>query len=86
MADLLVLAALAISLAAGVLATVQLMKGPDTVTRAVALDALTLITLPMIVGLALIAGRSIYIDVALVYAVLSFLGVVALARYLDRGI
>ncbi|MBN2799282.1 MAG: cation:proton antiporter [Deltaproteobacteria bacterium] len=86
MAETLVLVALGIALLAGMLATVQLVRGPDAATRAVALDAITLITLPMMVGLALVVGRSIYIDVALVYAILSFLGVVAFARYLDRGI
>ena len=32
------------------------------------------------------AGRFIYLDVALVYGVLSFLAVVATARYLERGL
>jgi multicomponent Na+:H+ antiporter subunit F len=31
------------------------------------------------------AGRAIYIDVALVYGLVSFLGVIALARFIERG-
>ena len=58
-------------------------KAPD---RAVALDVLTLITLPLLVGVAAAEGRIVYLDVAVVYALLSFLGVVALARYYDRGV
>jgi multicomponent Na+:H+ antiporter subunit F len=40
----------------------------------------------MIALYAHIAGRFIYLDVALVYGVLSFLAVVAAARYLERGL
>ena len=32
------------------------------------------------------AGRFIYLDVALVYGLLSFLGVLAVARYLEDGL
>ena len=45
-----------------------------------------LVTMPMMAALALYTGQGIYLDVALVYAVLSFLGVTALARYADRGL
>jgi len=84
--DLMLKAALVLAGAGIALATVRLLKGPDAPNRAVALDVLTLITMPLLVGLAVITGRVIYLDVALVYAVLAFLGVVALARYYDRGI
>jgi len=47
---------------------------------------LTLVTMPLLVGLAIMTDRVIYLDVALVSAVLAFLGVLALARYYDRGI
>jgi multicomponent Na+:H+ antiporter subunit F len=40
----------------------------------------------MIALYAHLAGRFIYLDVALVYGVLSFLGVLAVARYLERGL
>ena len=79
-------AALGFAGAGILLATWRLLKGPDAPNRAVALDVLTLITMPLLVGLAVMNDRAIYLDVALVYAVLAFLGVVALARYYDRGI
>jgi multicomponent Na+:H+ antiporter subunit F len=34
---------------------------------------------------ALAEGRGIYLDVAIVYALLSFLGVIVVARYIERG-
>ena len=86
MVDLMLKAALVLASAGILLATWRLLKGPDAPNRAVALDVLTLITMPLLVGLSVYANRVIYLDVALVYAMLAFLGVVALARYYDRGI
>ena len=77
---------LVLAAAAALLAVWRLLKGPGPANRAVAMDVLSLVTMPMIAALALTTGRGIYLDVALVYAVLSFLGVTALARYADRGL
>lgn len=79
---------IAVVLAAGavLLAATRLFRGPTAADRAVALDVLTLVFTPVMVGYAVLSGRSVYLDVALVYALLSFLGVIALARYLDRGL
>ncbi len=65
---------------------IRLVIGPDTVDRVVAIDLLTIVTIALIALLAHSAGRFIYLDVALVYGLLSFLGVLAVARYLERGI
>jgi multicomponent Na+:H+ antiporter subunit F len=64
---------------------IRLVVGPDTVDRVVAIDLLTIIAIAVIALLAHIANRYIYLDVALVYGLLSFLGVLAVARYLERG-
>lgn len=86
MTNLILVAALTLGSLGVILATYRLVKGPDVGSRAVSLDVLTLITMPMMIGLAYITGREIYLDVALVYGVLAFLGVTALARYVDKGI
>lgn len=86
MADPLLLVATALLVAAGLLATVRLVLGPTGADRAVALDAMTIMSVSLIAVIAVIARRVIYLDVALVYALVSFLGVVALARYLERGL
>ena len=65
---------------------IRLVKGPDTVDRVVAIDLLTIVTIALIALLAHLAERYIYLDVALVYGLLSFLGVLAVARYLEKGI
>lgn len=69
-----------------VLGIIRLVIGPDTVDRVVAIDLLTIVTVALIALLAHQAQRYIYLDVALVYGLLSFLGVLAVARFLERGI
>jgi multicomponent Na+:H+ antiporter subunit F len=64
---------------------IRLVIGPDIVDRVVAIDLLTIIAIAVIALLAHIASRYIYLDVALVYGLLSFLGVLAVARYLEKG-
>ena len=44
-----------------------------------------MIAISLIVLLAHLLGRYIYVDVAIVYGLLSFLGVLAVARYLEKG-
>jgi multicomponent Na+:H+ antiporter subunit F len=64
----------------------RLVLGQTTVDRVAAIDMLTVVSISLIGLYAHVAGRSIYLDVALVYGVLSFLAVLAIARYLERGL
>lgn len=66
-----------------IMALVRFIKGPTAADRVIAFDVLTIISITFIVLSALIADRGIYLDVALVYALLSFLGVIAAAYYLE---
>jgi len=68
-----------------VMALYRFLKGPSAADRVVAFDVLTIVGITGIVLVAFLEGRGIYLDVALVYALLSFLGVIAVARYLERG-
>ena len=75
-----------IAVAAGfVLSLYRFVAGPRAADRVVAFDVLTIISVTGIVIAALVTGREIYLDVALVYALLSFLGVIVAARYLEGG-
>lgn len=85
MADLLIYLAAAIAGAAFLLALARFVKGPSAADRVVAFDVLTIVAITGIVLAALAEGRGIYLDVALVYALLSFLGVIVIARYIERG-
>lgn len=83
MADWLLYAAAALAGAAFLLALLRFALGPTAADRVVAFDVLTIVAITLIVLAALVEGRGIYLDVALVYALLSFLGVIAVARYLE---
>ena len=50
------------------------------------MDVLTIIAIVLIALYAHIADRFVYLDVAAVYGLLSFLGVLAVARYLEKGL
>ncbi len=85
MVDLLVYIAAGIAALAFILALYRFMRGPVAVDRVVAFDVLTIISLTGIVLIAVLERRAIYLDVALVYALLSFLGVIVVAKYLEGG-
>ncbi len=68
------------------LGVLRLILGRTVVDRVVAIDMLTIISISVIALYAHVSGRFIYLDVALVYGVLSFLSVLAVARYLERGL
>jgi len=64
----------------------RFVKGPTAGDRTVALDTLTIITVAGMVLLSFVFDRIIYLDVALVYAVLGFIGVIVIARYLEGAL
>jgi len=64
----------------------RMMKGPYSIDRIVALDTITIHTISLIVSIAYLSHRAIYLDIALVYALVSFIGIIGLARYLIGGL
>jgi multicomponent Na+:H+ antiporter subunit F len=68
-----------------VFGVVRLVIGRTAIDRVVAIDMLTVVTISLIALYAHISGRFVYIDVALVYGLLSFLAVLAIARFLEKG-
>jgi multicomponent Na+:H+ antiporter subunit F len=82
---ILIIAAILIFLGV-IFGVLRLVFGPTVVDRVAAVDMLTVISISLITIYAHVAGRGVYLDVALVYGVLSFLAVLAIARYLERGL
>jgi multicomponent Na+:H+ antiporter subunit F len=72
--------------AAILLCLLRMVGGPTTVDRAVAVDTTATVTTALLVLLGFAFGRYVYLDVALVYALLTFIGSVAIARYLEGGL
>jgi len=64
----------------------RLIKGPTAADRVVALDTLSTITTALLVILGFVFKRYVYLDVALVYALLTFIGAIVVARFLEKGI
>ncbi|RLD11861.1 cation:proton antiporter [candidate division KSB1 bacterium] len=86
MADLLIYIATVLAMLGVIVAGVRFVLGPTPADRTVALDTLTIISISLIALIALHTGRVIYVDVAMVYGILSFLSVIAVARYLEGGL
>ena len=86
MADTLILIAVGIALASVAIALIRFIIGPSVLDRVVAFDAASIISISLIVLLGHLFQKFIYVDVALVYGLLGFLGVLVVARYHERGL
>ena len=62
---------------------VRLVKGPSVADRAVAADSMDILTDMALILFALYSGRGIYLDIALVTAILGFVGSTLIAKYLE---
>jgi len=65
------------------LSAFRLFLGPTTPDRVAAADTLSVITTAGLVGLAAWFDNPVYLDVALVYGTLAFVGTVAVARAIE---
>lgn len=63
----------------------RILKGPTLPDRVVGLDLLGTLGISVAAVSALATRDAVYIDVAIVLALLSFLGTVAFAAYLERS-
>ncbi len=61
-------------------------RGPDAANRILALDALTILLVALFALLALVYERSVYLDVAVVFAMVGFAGVILFGRFLEKGV
>lgn len=69
--------------AALLLGLLRLVIGPYSPDRIVAADTLSVISTAGLAGLAAYLQSPLYLDVALIYGVLAFVGVVAIARAIE---
>ncbi len=71
---------------AGLLAVIRLIFVRGVSSKAVVLDVLTTVLTGSLVLLSLVMGSSFLLDVAMIYAVLSFAAVLLVARFLERSL
>ena len=68
-----------------VMAIIRVVKGPTAPDRVVGLDTVNTIIIVGMVIFGVVARSVIYIDVAIVYALLSFISTLFIAKYLEGG-
>lgn len=64
----------------------RIIKGPTIADRVISLDALTTVIIVMLGAYSYDHNSAFFMDVALVLAVISFVGTVTIAKYLDEGV
>ncbi len=67
-----------------ILIFLRFLKGPTVVDRVVAIDLLITVGVGMIGLFSLIANNAIFLDVAVIMALIAFLSTVAFSYYLDK--
>lgn len=65
-------------------AFIRLARGPYLPDRVIALDLISVLAMGFIVAYAVRFNQPNFIDVAIILAIISFLGTVAFAYYLER--
>ncbi len=86
MVNILLTIAVSITLLSIVVTMVRFIIGPSSVDRIIAFDVMSVSSIALIAFMAALSNRIIYMDVALVYGILGFLGVIVVARYLEKGL
>ncbi|WP_299026378.1 monovalent cation/H+ antiporter complex subunit F [uncultured Thermanaerothrix sp.] len=74
-------------LTAGMILTfVRLLRGPSLPDRIVALDLIVTLLIGIIATYAILNNQPAFLDVAIILALVSFLGTVAFAYYIERRV
>ena len=68
-----------------VIALIRVIKGPTAPDRVVGLDTINTIVIVCMIIFGAITQNVIYIDVAIIYALLSFISTLFIAKYLEGG-
>ena len=84
MLDITVTVAFFMLTVAALLALVRVVRGPTLPDRVVAIDLIGVLIVGVIVVAAAATGEQAFLDVAIVIALISFVGTVAYARYVER--
>lgn len=69
---------------AAALTFVRLVKGPTLPDRVIAIDLIGVILVGLPVLMAGVTAQQAFLDVAMVVALISFVGTIAYARYIER--
>ena len=73
-----------LALAAG-MTFIRLLKGPTLPDRVIAIDLIGVLMVCLLVVTAAASAQQAFLDVAMVVALISFVGTVAYSRYIERS-
>ena len=73
-----------LAIAAGV-TFIRMVKGPTLADRVIAVDLIGVLMVCLLVVTASATAQQAFLDVAIVVALISFVGTVAYARYIERS-
>jgi multicomponent Na+:H+ antiporter subunit F len=59
--------------------------GPTTADRLVAVNVISTKVIVMIAFLAVMSDQKMFMDIAVVYAMIGFIATIAITRYIERG-
>lgn len=68
-----------------ILASIRLAAGPTAPDRVVALDTINTLVVAAMLALGIGYQQVLYIDIAIVYALLSFISTLYIAKFLEGG-
>ncbi|MGN7204612.1 monovalent cation/H+ antiporter complex subunit F [Pedobacter sp. SAFR-022] len=69
-----------------ILVMIRLYKGPQVVDRVIALDLIITAGIALITVYSIRSMESVLLDVAMIFALIAFLGTIAFSFYLDKQI
>lgn len=69
-----------------VMVFVRLVRGPSLPDRVVAIDLMNTLGIGIVASYAIATGQAAFLDVAIAMALISFLGTVAFAYYIERRV
>ncbi|HUH47172.1 MAG TPA: monovalent cation/H+ antiporter complex subunit F [Arenibacter sp.] len=67
-----------------ILSLIRLYKGPSVADRVIALDLIITIGIGLITAFSIRSGQAMFLDVAMIFALIAFLGTIAFSFYLDK--
>ncbi len=76
--------AFAMLLAALVLASARLLKGPSVNDRIAAMDVIAIVVMGFVLVYSVMINNSIYFDIPVIISLISFIGTVAVSSYLKH--
>ena len=68
------------------LAFARLLRGPSLPDRVVALDLIALLSVGFIAIYDIVTNDTVFLDVAIALGLIAFVGTIAFARYVERGV